>query len=112
MLAAVRGLLMVTNLMQRYNPICLLFASAPHRQNLLGDFRYGYFENYAGDEGLCPNTGSGTGPRGGIFIEHGVTSSICLRLVWCRQWLRTTLPGRPNSRDIEDQVWQQLNTER
>ena len=71
-LAKEKGLLMVTNLMQRYNP---MFARIKHLvdKNLLGDFLHGYFENYAGDEGLSPEHWFWDRPKsGGIFIEHGV----------------------------------------
>ncbi|ADB41383.1 Gfo/Idh/MocA family protein [Spirosoma linguale] len=71
-LAKEKGLLMVTNLMQRYNP---MFARIKHLidKNLLGDFLHGYFENYAGDEGLSPEHWFWDRSKsGGIFIEHGV----------------------------------------
>jgi predicted dehydrogenase len=47
-------LLLVTNLMQRYNP---LFGQikALVDSKLLGDVLRGTFENYACDEGLAPN---------------------------------------------------------
>jgi predicted dehydrogenase len=67
-----KGLLMVTNLMQRYNP---LFARVKHLidHSLLGDFLHGYFENYAGDEGLSPEHWFWDRTKsGGIFIEHAV----------------------------------------
>ena len=71
-LAKEKGLLMVTNLMQRYNP---MFARIKHLidKNLLGDFLHGFFENYAGDEGLSPEHWFWDRSKsGGIFIEHGV----------------------------------------
>lgn len=71
-LAKEKGLLMVTNLMQRYNP---MFARIKRLvdKNLLGDFLHGYFENYAGDEGLLPEHWFWDRAKsGGIFIEHGV----------------------------------------
>lgn len=67
-----KGLLMVTNLMQRYNP---MFARIKHLidKKLLGEFLHGYFENYAGDEGLLPEHWFWDRTKsGGIFIEHGV----------------------------------------
>ncbi|MFD2574037.1 Gfo/Idh/MocA family protein [Spirosoma soli] len=70
--AAQKGLLMVTNLMQRYNP---MFARIKHLidKKLLGEFLHGYFENYAGDEGLSPEHWFWDRSKsGGIFIEHGV----------------------------------------
>jgi predicted dehydrogenase len=71
-LAHERGLLLVTNLMQRYNPlydsIAGLLESKP-----LGDLLHGYFENYASDEGLPPRHWFWDRTKsGGIFIEHGV----------------------------------------
>ena len=71
-LAKEKGLLMVTNLMQRYNP---MFSRIKHLidKNLLGNFLHGYFENYAGDEGLAPEHWFWDRSKsGGIFIEHGV----------------------------------------
>lgn len=71
-LAKQKGLLMVTNLMQRYNP---MFARIKHLidKKLLGEFLHGYFENYAGDEGLSPEHWFWDRSKsGGIFIEHGV----------------------------------------
>ncbi len=71
-LAKQKGLLMVTNLMQRYNP---MFARVKHLidKKLLGDFLHGYFENYAGDEGLSPEHWFWDRTKsGGIFIEHAV----------------------------------------
>ena len=71
-LAKQKGLLMVTNLMQRYNP---MFARVKHLidKKLLGDFLHGYFENYAGDEGLSPEHWFWDRSKsGGIFIEHAV----------------------------------------
>ena len=71
-LAKEKGLLMVTNLMQRYNP---MYARVKHLidKKLLGEFLHGYFENYAGDEGLSPEHWFWDRSKsGGIFIEHGV----------------------------------------
>ena len=65
-------LLLVTNLMQRYNP---LFGQikALVDSKLLGDVLRGTFENYASDEGLAPDHWFWDPARsGGIFIEHGV----------------------------------------
>ncbi|MFC5410540.1 Gfo/Idh/MocA family protein [Larkinella bovis] len=67
-----RGLLMVTNLMQRYNPLFERIKSLVDRK-ILGEFLHGYFENYAGDEGLSPQHWFWNRElSGGIFIEHGV----------------------------------------
>jgi predicted dehydrogenase len=65
-------LLLVTNLMQRYNP---LFAQikAVVDSKLLGEVLRGTFENYACDEGLAPDHWFWDPTKsGGIFIEHGV----------------------------------------
>lgn len=67
-----RDALLVTNLMQRYNP---LFHSIKQliEGELLGDFLHGYFENYANDESLGPDHWFWDRDKsGGIFIEHGV----------------------------------------
>jgi predicted dehydrogenase len=67
-----RGLLLVTNLMQRYNP---LFAQvkALVDSKVLGEVLHGTFENYACDEGLGPDHWFWDPKKsGGIFIEHGV----------------------------------------
>ena len=67
-----KGLLLVTNLMQRYNP---LFAQvkALVDSKLLGEVLHGTFENYACDEGLGPDHWFWDRKKsGGIFVEHGV----------------------------------------
>ena len=71
-LAQQKHLLLIANLMQRYNPlfetIRLLVES-----KALGEFLHGYFENYASDEALGPNHWFWDRAKsGGIFIEHGV----------------------------------------
>ncbi len=67
-----RDLLLVANLMQRYNP---LFEAVRRliAAGVLGEMLHGFFENYASDE----NLGAGhwfwdRRKSGGIFIEHGV----------------------------------------
>jgi predicted dehydrogenase len=65
-------LLLVTNLMQRYNPI---FGQVKEvvDSKLLGDVLHGTFENDACDEGLAPEHWFWDPAKsGGIFIEHGV----------------------------------------
>ena len=104
-LAKEKGLLMVTNLMQRYNP---MFARIKHLidKNLLGDFLHGYFENYAGDEGLSPEHWFWDRTKsGGIFIEHGV-HFFDMFAGWFGEGTvkAAQLVKRPDSRDIEDQV--------
>ena len=71
-LAQEKHLLVLANLMQRYNP---LFSSVQRlvQSRLLGEFLHGYFENYACDENLPPNHWFWDRSKsGGIFIEHGV----------------------------------------
>ncbi|GAB4045724.1 Gfo/Idh/MocA family protein [Spirosoma litoris] len=103
--AQAKGLLMVTNLMQRYNP---MFARVKHLidKNLLGDFLHGYFENYAGDEGLSPEHWFWDRTKsGGIFIEHGV-HFFDMFTGWLGDGTlkASQVVKRPNSKDIEDQV--------
>lgn len=71
-MAEERCLLCVTNLMQRYNP---LFESVRRlvESRVLGECLHGWFENYAGDEGLgADHWFWDPAKSGGIFIEHGV----------------------------------------
>jgi predicted dehydrogenase len=71
-LAEKKNLLFVVNLMQRYNP---LYSAIDRliKQNILGDFLHGFFENYASDESLSENHWFwDQNKSGGIFIEHGV----------------------------------------
>lgn len=104
-LAQQKGLLMVTNLMQRYNP---MFARIKHLidKKLLGDFLHGYFENYAGDEGLLPEHWFWDRSKsGGIFIEHGV-HFFDMFAGWLGNGTvkAAQIVKRPDSNDIEDQV--------
>jgi len=104
-LAKEKGLLMVTNLMQRYNP---MFARVKHLidKNLLGEFLHGYFENYAGDEGLSPEHWFWDRSKsGGIFIEHGV-HFFDLFAGWFGPGtvVAAQTIQRPNSNDVIDQV--------
>jgi len=67
-----RGLLLVANLMQRYNPVFEAVKQLIESQ-VLGDPLHGYFENYAADEGLPPDHWFWDREKsGGIFVEHGV----------------------------------------
>jgi predicted dehydrogenase len=71
-LAREQHLLILANLMQRYNP---LYGAIQRliESKLLGEFLHGYFENYATDEGLGPGHWFwDRNKSGGIFIEHGV----------------------------------------
>ena len=67
-----RDLLLVANLMQRYNP---LFDAVRRlvETKVLGEFLHGTFENYASDENLAAEHWFWDRSKsGGIFIEHGV----------------------------------------
>jgi predicted dehydrogenase len=71
-IAQERGLLCIANLLQRYNP---LFEAVRRlvESKVLGECLHGWFENYAGDEGLGPEHWFWDREKsGGIFIEHGV----------------------------------------
>lgn len=71
-LARSKGLLLATNLMQRYNPLYRAVQELV-ASGVLGEFLHGYFENYACDEGLGPDHWFwDRSLSGGIFIEHGV----------------------------------------
>ena len=71
-LARDSGVLLVTNLMQRYNPLFRQIKALVDSK-LLGDVLRGTFENYACDEGLGPDHWFWDPTKsGGIFIEHGV----------------------------------------
>jgi predicted dehydrogenase len=71
-LAESRGLLCVTNLMQRYNPLYESVRRLIH-SGALGECLRGSFDNAAGDEGLGPDHWFWDPAKsGGIFIEHGV----------------------------------------
>jgi predicted dehydrogenase len=70
--ARARDLLLVANLMQRYNPLFDAVRTVVE-EGLLGAPLHGYFENYAADEGLGPKHWFWDRTKsGGIFIEHGV----------------------------------------
>jgi len=67
-----RGLLLATNLMQRYNPLFDAIGELLKRKPL-GDLLHAYFENYACDEGLpAEHWFWDRSKSGGIFVEHGV----------------------------------------
>ncbi len=67
-----RGLLLVANLLQRYNPLADIVRQLI-QQHVLGNLLHGYFENYAADEGLPPDHWFWDRKKsGGIFLEHGV----------------------------------------
>ena len=67
-----RDLLLVANLMQRYNPLFDIIQRLIE-SGALGELLRGYFENYAADEGLPPDHWFWDRKKsGGIFVEHGV----------------------------------------
>ncbi len=71
-LAKANDLLYVVNLMQRYNPLFNRVKTIIDERQL-GEFRHGFFENYASDEFLGPGHWFWDPAKsGGIFIEHGV----------------------------------------
>ena len=71
-LAREKGLLLVANLMQRYNPLFDAVARLIESR-VLGEPLHGWFENYASDEGLAPEHWFWDKAKsGGIFVEHGV----------------------------------------
>jgi predicted dehydrogenase len=71
-LARRRDLLVVANLMQRYNPVAEQVGGLIESK-VLGDLLHGYFENYASDENLPPDHWFWDRAKsGGIFVEHGV----------------------------------------
>jgi predicted dehydrogenase len=66
------NLLLVTNLMQRYNPLFDKVTQLVESQ-VLGEVLRGSFENYASDENLpADHWFWDRSKSGGIFIEHGV----------------------------------------
>jgi predicted dehydrogenase len=70
--ARARGLLLATNLIQRYNPLFDAVRGLLERKPL-GELLHASFENYASDEGLpADHWFWDRSKSGGIFIEHGV----------------------------------------
>jgi predicted dehydrogenase len=71
-LAREKRLLVLANLMQRYNPLFEVIRRLIDSK-VMGEFLHGYFENYASDESLSPEHWFWDRAKsGGIFIEHGV----------------------------------------
>lgn len=71
-IARERNLLLIANLMQRYNP---LYESVKRlvADRVLGEVLHGTFENFASDENLAADHWFWDRSKsGGIFIEHGV----------------------------------------
>ncbi len=67
-----RDLLVVADLMQRYNPLYEMVRDLIQSE-VLGRPLHGYFENYAADEGLHADHWFWDREKsGGIFVEHGV----------------------------------------
>jgi predicted dehydrogenase len=67
-----KELLYVVNLMQRYNSLYKIVDEII-KENVLGEFLHGFFENYASDEKLSKEHWFWDEIKsGGIFIEHGV----------------------------------------
>ena len=95
------NLLYVVNLMQRYNPLCTLVGTIL-KENMLGEFLHGFFENYASDEKLVPEHWFWeTEKSGGIFIEHGVHFFDLFsgwlgkgELIHAAQWQRPNMPAK------------------
>jgi len=71
-LAREHDLLLVANLIQRYNPVFDVVRRLVESK-ILGEVLHGYFENYASDERLPPEHWFWDRSKsGGIFVEHGV----------------------------------------
>ena len=71
-IARERDLLVVANLMQRYNPLFEMVRRTIEERPL-GNVLHAYFENYASDENLpAEHWFWDRAKSGGIFIEHGV----------------------------------------
>jgi predicted dehydrogenase len=103
-LARERDVLMVTNLMQRYNPLFDKVKEVVERRPL-GEPLHGIFENYAADEGLGPDHWFWDRTKsGGIFIEHAV-HFFDLFVGWLGpgQVVAAQVSRRPGT-TIEDQV--------
>lgn len=67
-----RDLVVVANLMQRYNPLYDAMGQMIEKR-ILGELLHAYFENYACDEQLgADHWFWDRNKSGGIFIEHGV----------------------------------------
>ncbi len=99
-----RHLLLVANLMQRYNHV---FAAvrALIKSRVLGEPLHGYFENYASDEGLPLDHWFWDREKsGGIFIEHGV-HFFDMFAGWLGQGeVESAQAAKRPGTDIEDQV--------
>ena len=84
-LARQKGLLMVTNLMQRYNP---MFARVKHLidKNFLVSSCTAISRTTLVMKACRPNTGSGTGRNRAVFLSStGFISSTCLPVGWATE---------------------------
>ncbi|MFW6457330.1 MAG: Gfo/Idh/MocA family protein [Planctomycetota bacterium] len=71
-IAGQRDLMMVANLVQRYNPLYRPVKTVID-EGIFGEPLHAYFENYAKDEDLPPEHWFWDPEKsGGIFVEHGV----------------------------------------
>jgi predicted dehydrogenase len=97
-------LLMVTNLMQRYNPVYDDVKKLIDSK-ILGEPLHGFFENYATDEGLKEDHWFwDRNKSGGIFIEHGVHFFDMFRGWFGEGWLTAAQRSLRNGNGVEDQV--------
>jgi len=103
-LAHDKDLLLVANLMQRYNP---LFDSVRQliESEALGKPLHGYFENYASDEQLSPSHWFWDPEKsGGIFVEHAVHFFELFEGWLGAGTVESAQCGRRPESGIEDQV--------
>lgn len=103
--ANARGLLMVANLMQRYNPLYSAIEQLT-ASRVLGEPLHGYFENYASDQFLPPEHWFWNPARSGrIFIEHGVHFFDMFEGWLGRGYVEAAQAAtRPGADHMEDQV--------
>jgi predicted dehydrogenase len=100
-----KGLVMVADLMQRYNPMYDKVRMLV-QEELLGKPLHGYFENYAVDEGLGPQHWFWERDKsGGIFVEHGV-HFFDMFTGWLGpgEVVAAQVGRRPGAEQIEEQV--------
>lgn len=99
-----QDLLLIANLMQRYNPLFSQIKELIDSQ-VLGNLLHAYFENYATDEGLPPEHWFWDRTKsGGIFIEHGV-HFFDMFTGWLGEGtVESAQTSKRGGTDIEDQV--------
>jgi predicted dehydrogenase len=103
-LARRRGLLVIANLMQRYNPLYDSIARLVG-SNVLGDLLHGHFENDASDENLpAGHWFWDRSKSGGIFIEHGVHFFDMFAGWLGPGWVEAAQVGRRPGTTIEEHV--------